>query len=91
MVLGEINFTGLEKRFVLSLPYNGSNSFLFVNAVKIYQFEAKDLEIKPFPLCLGNNSKDFTINNMKKTGLKGSVQFFLIDYKTIDAMGSLDI
>ena len=61
-----INFTQLNKRFVLSLHYNGSNSFLFVNATKIYQFKAKDSEIKDYTLCLGNISKDFTINNMKK-------------------------
>ena len=30
-----INFTHPTKRFVLSLHYNGSNSFLFVNAAKI--------------------------------------------------------
>ena len=60
-----INFTQSRKRFVLSLHYNGSNSFLFVNATRIYQFKAKDSEIKDYPLCLGNISKDFTINNMK--------------------------
>ena len=47
-----INFTESEKRYVLSLHYNGSNGFLFVNAVKIYQFKAKDSELKPYPLCL---------------------------------------
>ena len=31
-----INLTQPEKRFVLSLHYNWSNSFLFVNATKIY-------------------------------------------------------
>ena len=36
-----INFTKSEKRFLLSLHYNGSNSFLFVNATKVYQFKAK--------------------------------------------------
>ena len=51
---------------MLSLHYNGSNSFLFVNAVKMCQYKAKDSEIKPYPICLGNISKDFTINNMKK-------------------------
>ena len=65
-----INFTKSERRFVLSLHYNGSNSFLFVDATKIYQFKAKYSEIKKYPLCLGNISKDFTIDNMKKTGLK---------------------
>ena len=43
-----INFTQLRKRFVLSLHYNGSNSFLFVNATKISQLKAKDSEIKDF-------------------------------------------
>ena len=28
--------------------------------------KAKDSEIKPYPSCLGNISKDFTINNMNK-------------------------
>ena len=65
-----INFTQSGKRFVLSLHDNGNNSFLFVNATKIYQFKAKDSEIKDFTLCLGNISKDFTINNMKKNRLK---------------------
>ena len=71
-----INFTQPNKRFVLSLHYNGSNSFLFVNARKIYQFKAKNSEIKDYALCLGNISKDFTIKNMTKTELKGVVNFF---------------
>ena len=62
-----INFTQSERRFVLSLHYNGSHSFLFVNAKKIYQFKAKDSEIRKYSLCLGNISRDFTIDNMKKT------------------------
>ena len=63
-----INFTQSGKRFVLSLCYNGSNSFcfLFVNATKVCQFKAKHSETKSYPLCLGNISEDFTINNMKK-------------------------
>ena len=73
-----INFTQLGERFVLSLHDNGSNSFLFVNATKVYQFKARNLEIKDYALCLGNVSKDFSINNMKKTGLKGVVNVFLL-------------
>ena len=57
-----INFTQPNKRFVLSLHYNGSNSFLFVNATKIYQFKAKNSKIKYYALSLGDISKDFTIN-----------------------------
>ena len=33
-----INFTQPNKTFVLSVHYNGSKKFLFVNATKIYQF-----------------------------------------------------
>ena len=65
-----INFTQSRKRFVLSLNYNGSNSFLFVNATKIYQFKAKDSEMTYYALCLGNTSRDFAINNMKKDRIK---------------------
>ena len=41
-----INFTEPNKRFVLSLHCNGSNSFLFGNTTNIYQFKAKVSEIK---------------------------------------------
>ena len=61
-----------EKRFILSLHYNGNNSFFFVNATKVYQFKAK----KSYALCLGNVSKDFEINNMKKNRIKRSCKIF---------------
>ena len=41
-----INFTQSNKIFALSLHYNKSKSFLFVNATKIYYFKAKISEIK---------------------------------------------
>ena len=88
----DINFIQFGKRFLLSLHYNGSNSFLFVNATtKIYQFKEKDSEIKDYSLCLGNISKYFTINNLKKTGLKGVVKFFSVDFNPIDTNDILDI
>ena len=71
-----INFSGSNRKFCLSLYYNGSNSILFVNTTKIYLFKAKYFEIKKHPLCLGNISRDFSVNNMKKkkkTGLNWSV------------------
>ena len=49
-----INFMELEKRFVLSLHYNGGDSSLFINATKIYQFTAEDPEVKSYSSCLGN-------------------------------------
>ena len=40
--------------------------FLFVNTTKIYHFKVKNSEMKKYPLCLGNISRDFSANNMKK-------------------------
>ena len=61
-----INFTVTKKKFCLSLHYNGVNSYLFVNGTEIYKFKAKDSEIAATPLCLGNISKDWLTDNMKK-------------------------
>ena len=74
-----INFKQSGKK-VLSLHYNRINSFLY-NALNMYQFKAKDSKL--YPLCLGNIRSYFTINNMKKIGLKGSLQVFSVDYNTV--------
>ena len=86
-----IDFTQPRKKFALSLHYNRSKSFLFVNATKVYHLKANDSEIKDQTLCLGNISKGFTINNMKNTRLKGSVNFFSVDFNPIDTNDILDI
>ena len=46
-----INFSTSNRRFRLSFHYNGSNRFLFVNATKIYKFNAKHSEIKIYLFC----------------------------------------
>ena len=69
-----INFSRSNRKFCLSLHYSGSNSFLFVNSTKIYQFKAKDSKIKKFPLCLENISKKFSANNMKKKKKKKKIK-----------------
>ena len=79
-----INFTVTKKKFCLSLHYNGANSYLFVNGTEIYKFKAKDSEIVASPLCLGNISKDWSEDNMKKTGLNGYVYEFSVDYRNIN-------
>ena len=68
-----IDFSTTRARFILSLHYNGDNSYLFVNGKEIVKFKAKDSEIVSYPFCLGNISKDFSNTNMEKTGLYGSV------------------
>ena len=64
-----INFTEHNKKFCLSLHYNKENSYLFFNSIKIIKFKSKDPEILPYPLCLGNILRDWSVDNMKKTGL----------------------
>ena len=68
--LYSINFTENNKKFCLSLHYNGANSYLFANGTEIHKFKAKDSEIVASPLCLGNISKDFSVDNMKKKNVR---------------------
>ena len=77
-----INFT-VRKTFCLSLHYNGANSYLFFNGTEIYKFKAKDSEIVTSPLCLGNISKDWSADNMKKTRFTEYVYDFSVDYDAI--------
>ena len=86
-----INFTVTKKKFCLSLHYNGANSYLFVNGSEIYNFKAKDSEIVASPLSLGNISKDWSVDNMRKTGFNGCVYDFNVDYDAIAVDDILDI
>ena len=54
--------------------------YLFVNGKEIHKFKAKDSEIVVTTLYLGNISKDWSVDNMKKTELNGYVYGFSIDY-----------
>ena len=63
--------------------YNGANSYSFVNGTEIHKFKAKDSEVSVGPICLGNISKDWSVDDMNKTGFTGYVYDFSVDYKTI--------
>ena len=78
-----INFTVTNKKCCLSLHYNGTNIYLFVNGTEIYKFKAKDSDILVGPICLGNISKDWSVDNMKITGFTGCVYDFSVDYEPI--------
>ena len=54
-----------------------------MNGTEIYKFKAKDSEIVATPLCLGNISKDWSVDNMKKTEFNGYVYDFSVDYSAI--------
>ena len=83
------NFTVYGKKVCLSFHYNSDDSYLYVNGRQIVKFKAKDSEFVPYPLCLGNISKDFSISNA--TGLYGYVYDFSVDYKAISTSKLHDI
>ena len=64
--------------------YNGANSYLFINGVEVYKFQAKGSEINAAPLHSRNISKDFSADNMKNTALYGYVYDFPVDYDSAD-------
>ena len=86
-----INFTVTKKKICLSLHYNRANSYLFVNGTEIIKFKGKDSEIVATPLCLGNISKDWSIDNMKKTVRNGYVYDISADYDAINVDDIKDI
>ena len=62
------------------MRHNGPNSYLFVNGIEIFKFNAKDSEIVATSLCLENISNGWSVDNMKKTGLVWYV--YGADYNT---------
>ena len=81
--LYSISFIKTNTKFCLSLHYNGTNSYLFVNGTEIRKFKAKNSEIVATLLRLGNISKDFSVDNMKKAVLNGYVYGVSVDYIAI--------
>ena len=73
------------------MHFNGANSYLFVNGTEIHKLKAKDSQINAVLLCLGNILEDFSVNNMKKTGLNGYVYDFSVDYDAVAIDDVLDI
>ena len=87
------NFSAENKIFVLSLHYNGDNSFLFVNGQKVTQFKAKDdvfnntrvLTIGPLtvPVYPSGANNRLSPKNVNDTKLYGNVYDFSVDYSPI--------
>ena len=64
---------------------------MFVNGTEIIKLKAKDSEIVASPLCLENISKDWSIDNMRRTGFNGYVYDFSLDYSVTDVDDIKDI
>ena len=84
----ETNCTIANKKFVLSVHYDAtddnSESFLFINGVEQYRFEADKNEIVAKKLNLGSISDNFVVYYSHT--LNGNIYSFVLDYKaaTID-------
>ena len=68
-------FTQASKKFVLSLHYNGNDSYLFVNG--------KQYQLLREKLCIGKLSDQWTTSKSEKTGLYGNIYDFIADYKKV--------
>ena len=75
------NFTDHGKKFMLSLHYNGNNSYLFVNGRQESKFKCKTDQLVKEKLCIGNLSDPWTTSESEKTGLCGNIYDFVVDYE----------
>ena len=78
-----INFTEHGEKCVLSLHYNGDDSYLFVNGRQDLKFKAKNDQLIKEKLCIGNLSDQWTASESEKTGMYRNIYDFVVDYETI--------
>ena len=77
------NFTDPGKKFIISLHYNGDESYLFVNGRQELKFKCKTDQLVKEKLCIGNLSDQWTTGESEKTGLYGNIYDFVVDYEQI--------
>ena len=83
------NFTDFGKKFILSLHYNGDNSYLFVNGRQELKFKAKTDRLVKEKLCIGNLSDQWTTNESEKTGVYGKIYDFVVDCEHIPGVKAI--
>ena len=83
------NFTQPSKTFVLSLHYNGDDSYLFVNGKQELKFKVKTDQLVKEKLCIGNLSDQWTASESEKTELYGNIYNFVVDYEQIVGFGPI--
>ena len=79
------NFSAENKRFCLSLHYDGDDSYLFVNDKEVTKFKAKNSDIKANQLASGSisNSTNLSDSDIEDSKLNGNVYDFRVDYTAI--------
>ena len=76
-------FTEPDVKLVLSLHYNGDDSYLFVNGRQELKFKCKTDQLVKEKLCIGNLSDQWATSESEKTGLYGNIYDFVVDYEQI--------
>ena len=77
------NFTEPNVKFVLSLHYNGDDSYLFVNGRQEFKLKCKTDQLIKEKLCIGNLNDQWTTSESEKTGLYGNIYDFVVYYEQI--------
>ena len=83
------NFTDFGKKIVLSLQYNGDNSYIFVKCRQELKFKAKTDQLVKEKLCIGNLSDQWTTSESEKTGTYGKIYDFVVDYERISGVKTI--
>ena len=77
------NFTDFGKKFMLSLHYDGDDSYLFVNGREELKFKAKTDQLIKEKLCIGNLRDQWTTSESEETGVYGKIYDFVVNYEQI--------
>ena len=70
------NFTDPGKKFIISLHYNGDESYFFINGKQELKFKAKTDQLVKEKLCLGSLSDPMGNNRIRKK--QGYMEIFMI-------------
>ena len=77
------NFTDIGKKIMLSLHYNGDDSYLFVNGRQELKLKCKTDQLVKEKLCIGNLSDIWTTSESEKTGVYEKIYDFIMDNEQI--------
>ena len=81
----KVNGSQVNKKFILSVHYNGDNPYLFINGAKQFQFKAMSSLKLDNLLVVGNTSTNFpNQTDYKKGALHGYIYDFLVSYQPAD-------
>ena len=78
------NGSEMKRIHVLTVCYNGSNSYIILNGIQQAKFKAMTYLKLSNPLIIGNTTEDFTAAQSKSTFLRGNIYDVVVDYLNLD-------